>query len=271
MDLQIRVKAFDDHGIKLIPPTYTDFDELAGPLIGRVADIGLKLKPMLMIVSNESPQTVVSYSKTWTARYAGGRTSVIRGHTSFPETVCGDILIAKDPEALPPGAKRVETARLVIQAYAQSEPYYDQFLDQFIVEKDQMLKNAEELRIELDTVIFADGRLIGNDQDGWLSDLFSEYIAQKQTWYREILSRLEAGAAVEDAYAPIRAFQEQRNVRMRSGRPLDRADVQLWKTQAAGDAQRWRRNFTDAELPHLLRSSIRLEPFVIRRTLDGGR
>jgi hypothetical protein len=31
-------------------------------------------------------------------------------HTSFPETVCGDILIAKDPEALPPGAKRVETA-----------------------------------------------------------------------------------------------------------------------------------------------------------------
>jgi hypothetical protein len=67
--------------------------------------------------------------------------------------VCGDILIAKDPEALPPGAKRVETASLVIQAYAQSEPHYDQFLDQFIVEKNQMLENAEELRIELDTVI----------------------------------------------------------------------------------------------------------------------
>ena len=267
MHLPIRVKAFDEHGIKLIPPTQTDFDELARPLIGRVADIGLKLKPMLMIVSNESSRTVVSYSKTWTARYAGGRTSVIRSHTSFPETVCGDILIAKDPDALPPGAKRVETASLVIQAYAQSEPYYDQFLDQFIVEKDQMLKNAEELRIELDAVIFADGRLIGNDQDGWLSDLFSEYVAQKQTWYREILSLLEAGAAVEDAYAPIRAFQEQRNVRRLSGRPLDRAEVQLWKTQAAGDAQRWRRKFTDAELPHLLRSSIRREPFVIRRTL----
>jgi hypothetical protein len=55
---------------------------LAPPLIGRVADIGLKLKPMLTIVSNESLQTVV-----------------------------------------------------------------------FIVEKNQMLENAEELRIELDTVI----------------------------------------------------------------------------------------------------------------------
>jgi hypothetical protein len=106
MNVRIRVKAFDEHGIKLIPPTDADFNGLARPLIGRVADIGLKLKPMLVIVSNESPHTVVSYSKTWTARYAGGRTSVIRSHASFPETVCGDILIAKDPEALPPGGKR---------------------------------------------------------------------------------------------------------------------------------------------------------------------
>lgn len=101
--------------------------------------------------------------------------------------MCGDILIAKDPEALPPGGKRVEAASLVIQAYAQSEPYYDQFLDQFIVEKDQMLANAEELEVELGAVIFADGRLIGRDQDGWLSDLFSEWVAHKQTCYREIL------------------------------------------------------------------------------------
>ena len=270
MELPIHVKAFDEYGIKLIPPTSSDFDALARPLIGRVADIGLKLKPMLVIVSNESPHTIVSYSKTWTVRHAEGRTTV-RGHASFPEMVCGDILIANDPEAFPPGAKRVETASVVIHAYARDDPYYDQFLDQFIVEKDQMLTNAEELLIELDAVIFADGRLIGHDRDGWLTDLFADYVSQKQAWYREILSRLEAGASVEEAYAPIRAFQEQQSVRRRSGRPLDRAEVQLWKTQSAADALRWRRKFTDAELPHLLRSSIRLEPFVIRRTPDGGR
>jgi hypothetical protein len=153
----------------------------------------------------------------------------------------------------------------VIQAYAQSEPYYDQFLDQFIVEKDRMLANAKELEIELGAVIFADGRLIGSDQDGWLSALFSEYVAEKQAWYREILGRLDSGASVDEAYAPIRAFQEQRKGLMRSGRPLDREKMQLWKTQAAADAQRWRRIVTDAELPHLLRSAIRLGPFVIRR------
>jgi hypothetical protein len=138
MVLPIRVKAFAEHGITLIPPTAADFDPLARPLIGRVADIGLKLKPMLMIVANESPQTIVSYSKKWTVRYPDGRTTVISSHTSFPETVCGDTLIAEAPEALPPGGRRIETATLVIHAYAQSDPYYDQFLDQFIVEKDQM-------------------------------------------------------------------------------------------------------------------------------------
>jgi len=252
----------------LIPPTAAGFDALARPLIGRVADIGLKLKPMLAIVANESPHTVVSYSKTWTARYDGGRTSVIRSHTSFPQHVCGDGLIAQNPEALPPGAKRVETASLVIQAYAQSEPYYDQFLGQFIDEKRRMLANAEELLIELETVIFADGALIGSDRDAWLSRLFSESIVEKQRWYREILTRLDAGASIDEAYAPIRAFQEQRRLRMHSGRPPDHSDVQLWKTQAAADAQRWRRKFTDDQLPQLLRSSIRLEPFLIRRALQ---
>jgi hypothetical protein len=265
MDFAIHVKAFDEHGITLIPPTRADFDQLARPLIGRVGDIGLRLKPLLSIVSNESPDTVVSYSKTWTVRYSGGRTSVIRSHASFPETVCGDIPIATDPEALQPGAKRVETANLVIHAYAQSEPYYDQFLDQFIVEKDRMLAHAEELRIDLDTVIFADGTLIGSDADGWLSGLFSEYVARKQEWYRHILKQLDAGASVDEAYASIRAFQEQHNARVHSCRPSAHADVQLWKTQAAADAQRWRRKFTDDALPQQLRSSIRLEPFVIRR------
>jgi len=268
MDLPITVRGFEERGVYLIPPTYADFDALARPLIGRVADIGLKLKPMLAIVSNQSQHTIVSYSKKWTAHYGGGRTSVIRSHTSFPEVVCGDTLIAHDPEGLPPGTKRIETASLVIQGYARSDPYYDQFLDQFIAEKDQMLAHAEELSIELGAVVFSDGTLIGTDEDGWLRDLFSECVAHKQAWYREILNQLDAGASVDEAYAPIRIFQEEFRARMRDPQRARHGAVQLWETQAAADAQKWRRKFTDEELPQLLRKSIRLEPFVIRREPD---
>ena len=189
----------------------------------------------------------------------------MRSHTSFPEYICGDVLISHDPLAFPPGSRRVETPSVVIQGYAESEPYYDQFLPQFVVEKDQMLAHATELRIELDAAIFADGRLIGRDPDGWLSGLFSEYVSAKQDWYRQILERLDAGGSVDDAFAPIRAFQEEKNRQVRAGRRFPREETQLWKTQAAAEATRWRRRFTDDELPALLKQSIRLEPFVIRR------
>jgi hypothetical protein len=265
MALSIEIQAFEEHGIHIVPPTRADFDELARPLIGRVADIGLRLKPLLAIVSNESEHTVVSYSKVWTAWYSDGRSTHIRSHTSFPETICGDLSIARDPDALPPGAQRVETANLVIQGYAQTEPYYDQFLDQFIVEKDRMLAHAETLTIAVEAVIFIDGTLVGIDRDGWLTDLFSECVAQKQAWYREILDRLDAGATVEEAYAPIQAFQEQRRVYMRTRPRSGPRELLLWKTQAAADAQRWRRKVTDEALAQRLRSSIRLEPFKIHR------
>jgi len=55
---------------------------------------------------------------------------------------------------------------VIIRGYAQSEPYDDQFLDQFVVEKDRMLANAEELSIELEAVIFADGALSSHSKFG---------------------------------------------------------------------------------------------------------
>jgi len=265
MALSIHVTDFPTDGIKVIPATDDGFDALARPLIGRVADIGLQLKPLLFVVSNESEQTVVSFSKAWTIQHEGGRTTTLRSHTSFPEYVCGDVLFSRHPQAFSPGSRRVETAGLVIQGYAESEPYYDQFLPQFVTETEQRLAHATELHIELDAVIFADGRLIGRDPDSWLSGLFSEYVSAKQDWYRQILERLDAGYSVDHAYAPLRAFQEAKSQQIRTGRRLAREEKELWKTQAAAEATRWRRQVTDDELPARLRQSIRLSPFVIHR------
>jgi hypothetical protein len=56
MALALRVNGLDAEGVKLISPASPDFDELARPLMGeRFAHVGLQLKPMLAIVSNDSP------------------------------------------------------------------------------------------------------------------------------------------------------------------------------------------------------------------------
>jgi hypothetical protein len=239
MALSIHVTDFPADGIKLIPATDDGFDALARPLIGRVADIGLQLEPLPFVVSNESEHTVVSFSKKWTVRYEG-------------ENWCD--------------SAELSCAHLVIQGYADSDPYYDQFLPQFVAETEQMVAHAIGLQIDLDAVIFADGRIIGRDSDGWLSGLFSEYVSAKQNWYRQILDRLDVGYSVDEAYAPIRAFQEENSPRNQPGRGFARDHALLWKTQAAAEATRLRQRLSDDEFPVRLKQSIRLEPFVIHRS-----
>jgi hypothetical protein len=82
MALSIRVDGLDSYGIELLSPTRREFDEFARPLLGeRIADVGLKLKPMLVIVSNENVPTVVSLSLVWRVTHRDGRTTEFWGHT----------------------------------------------------------------------------------------------------------------------------------------------------------------------------------------------
>jgi hypothetical protein len=74
--LTIHVSGLD--GLAITSPISPEFDELARPLIGRVADIGLQLKPLLVIVTNESAKTVVSFSNTWRVTHSDGRVSTFR-------------------------------------------------------------------------------------------------------------------------------------------------------------------------------------------------
>ena len=184
MALSIRIKGLDACGVELLSPIRPEFDELARPLLGeRIADIGLTLKPMLVIVSNDSNRTVVSLSLVWRVTHRDGRTRRHWGHTSFPEVICGDVLLNLQPAGLETGQRRIEANGLVIHRWGYLDEYYDQFLGQFVDQKDALLADAVELHIELNAVIFADGTLIGPDDQSALTDLFSTYVRAKQGWY----------------------------------------------------------------------------------------
>jgi hypothetical protein len=110
--------------------------------------------------------------------------------------------------------------------------------------------------------------LLGPDDDSWLADLFSSYVKAKQDWYRVIIGALDAGKSVSEAYQPLEDFVEQlkARMRMRARQPLHRDNPNaIWVQEAAADAMRWRRRHTDAEIPQLLKDSIRLDPFEIHR------
>jgi len=269
MALSIRVDGLDAYGIALLSPTRPEFDELARPLLGeRIADLGLRLKPMLVIVSNESLRTVVSLSLVWNVTHRSGRTTQFRGHSSFPDVICGDVVLSHHPAGLETGHRRIEANGLVIHGWGHQDQYFDQFLGQFVDQKDTLLANAVDLHIELNAVIFGDGSLIGADDHSNLSDLFSTYVQAKQDWYRGIIEALDAGQSVAESFAPVERFLADVNSRRRAGNQLaDEKQADMLRHQAAAEARRWRRRYPDTDIPTILKQAIRLDPFTIRRSL----
>src|SRR5262245_19308254 len=92
----IHVRSLD--GLALVSPIDPAFDDLATQLLGRIATLGLQLKPFLVILRNETSQTVVSYSITWRVTHTSGKVSTFR-----------------------------------------LDEYFDQFLPQFVDQKDRTL------------------------------------------------------------------------------------------------------------------------------------
>jgi len=117
----------------------------------------------------------------------------------------------------------------------------------------------------VNAAIFADGTLVGPDEESWLEQLFSSCIAAKQRWYGEVIAALDEGASVQDAFAPVERFVREASEQRRSGhRRLSDTFADIWTEIAAQDAARWQHQHAKDDIPRLLRT-IRLEPFVIRR------
>jgi hypothetical protein len=223
------------------------------------------MKPMLVIVENRSPRPIVAISLTWRVRNRDGGL-IFRTNSIFPHVVCGDQAVARERLAILPGERHLVATGCVVENL-DDIPEDDSWIEHFVREGDQTVEGADDVTIELDAVVFDDGQLIGPDEDGWLSALFGACVAAKQRWYRLILDGLRRGKSVDEAYAPVRAFQEETARRIMSGDPgggLDRDVEALWRTQAAADVSRWRSRYSDPEIPTLL-ESVRLEPFLIRR------
>jgi hypothetical protein len=168
-------------------------------------------------------------------------------------------------QGLETGQRRIEANGLVIHGWGNLEKYYDQFLGQFVDEKDALLADAADLQIELNAVIFADGTLIGPDDQSALTDLFSAYVKAKQDWYHGIIEALDAGQSVNDAFGPVERFLADASARIRAGHEFATEPSDLWRQQAAGETRLWRRRYADADIPRLLKQAIRLDPFTIRR------
>jgi hypothetical protein len=262
--VDVRVRDLTAHGVRLIPPTDPTFDGIGRPLIGeRVADSVLRMKPMLVIVSNESEQTIASFSIVWTTRYEDGLADTTWTHASFPSAISGLDTIKPDEEAIRPGDRRIEGKGIVVHGYGRLDPYYDQFIEQFVPRRSHNLDRVREREIELNAVIFKDGTLAGPDDQSQLRDLFSTYASAHLGWLRGIRQALDAGQTVADAFGAVERFQRGLSDPRDFFHNYHDDPEHFWRVQTSGDVMSWRSRHTDADIPALVRN-LNLEPLLVR-------
>jgi hypothetical protein len=162
------------------------------------------------------------------------------------------------------GQRHLEASGVVLHGYGYGDAYYDQFLGQFVDERNARLADAVELHIDLNAVILA--------AHWWVPTMSRDCsICSRRMWGRN-KSSIEASSRRSTLAGPLRRrsalsagswMNKRANGAGRMIRPRDPRGRR--RQQAAAEAWSWRRKFKDEEIPRLLKSAIRLDPFVIRR------
>lgn len=254
---QVTIEKFSEPAITLTASDAAGFDARLLELVPRWASLAMGLKPFLVLVTNESAQTVVAYSIVFMATPPNGQYDRTVLQFKYPEAAAG-----RDGES--PFGRGREIARgeqRVVGLEFELMPDVDNnWLVAYAAMQRQRFKDAVRLDIAVDAVVFSDGTLIGPDTSG-LADHFSSYLSASQNLYRRIVGRIDAGSSVADIFAELDA--ESRSTVDEP--PLAGLDSISYNAEARGDARRHRSRFGDAAMRDLFSRAIRTSPFVVRR------
>jgi hypothetical protein len=248
--LTIEIADFPAEGVTLTPATAPDFDERAQAILNGRADPVLELKPLLAIVQNRNPRTVVAYAVSFTRTLRNGMSAVDYAQFKFPDAVAGTsrgLSVLKDREI------RTGDERLIGLGFEVWPPDYAASFRDYGIDAVMRLGEVQVLEIGLDAVIFEDGVMMGKDQSH-LAENFIEYILAKQSLYRDIVVGLESGSFKDDVFAPMRDILAVRPAARESS-------IVRYRRQAASDVL----HFRDRVLLEIFRRTLRNEPFAIRR------
>jgi len=247
----VSIEDFEIQGVTLTAPTDGDFDARAQSILGGYAEPVLEVKPLLAIVSNWNPRTIVAYSVAWTIARRNDSTEVTYTQFKFPDAVAGTggpLAILQGREIGPGGQRLVGMGFEVWPV-----EYVDSYRNFGMAAKEQ-LGEVKSLHIALDAVIFDDGTMLGPDESH-LAEQFIAYVQAKQLRYRDVVVGLETGRVGDDVFAPLREVV----ARPHRPNPMDPLSVYDW--QSAAEVLGWH----DRVVLEVFRRALRREPFRIRR------
>jgi hypothetical protein len=257
------VNGLDSAGVELISPHDPKFDSAVTRMLAkRTATVALALKPGLVVVSNHSTRAIVAFALLWKVTSQGGRTDTTAVEFKYPDA------LTAVPESNPIGSSSREGLSIVdgesrvISKDAElgsswDDDFYLNQLREYAEQQKQEFSMARQVEIELDAVIFSDGLLVGPNHTN-LDEAFMAYFESKQKLFRQIVSDLDAGRTVDQAFAPLKTLAAE-------DPPSPKDPTRFYEIIAAQDINALRRRLGDSDVAETVRNSVRREPFAIRR------
>lgn len=250
----ITVQDLAEQGVSLTSPSAPTFDARMTQLVPEWSTLASALKPYLVILSNQSARTIVAYCVQFEVTNGDGRVFQDVVHFNYPAAVART---AQNMTGLPRGREvRPGEARVVGTSFEIMPAVDNRWLDAYAKQQRERFGTARKLSIWIDAVIFEDGTLLGND----VSDLrhaFDTYLNASQQIYRGIVSRIQQGSSVDEAFSWLSTTATEAKSKVANNRDA------LYYVQAAGDVIRARRSLGDTQVSEVLARSIRDVPFVI--------
>ena len=137
MSIPVTLSDLKADGVRLVSPLSSDFDRIARPLIGRRSDRLLGLKPLLVVVTNDTRKTVAAASVIFrVARPVGG--IVAWTNVAFPDVVVGDIF-SEQRRGVRPNESMVVAQGVAVEAFDGPEPddWFRGLIDEFVRRRDE--------------------------------------------------------------------------------------------------------------------------------------
>ena len=247
----ISIEDFAAEGVTLTPATDGDFDARAQAILGGQASPVLEVKPLLAIVANRNPRTVVAYTVAWTVTRRNQSSETTRTQFKFPDAVAGtgNGLALLQGREIRPGEQRLVGMGFEVWPVEYVDSYRD-----YGSRNAELLGDVISLHIALDAVIFDDGSLLGPDESR-LAEHFIAYVRAKQLRYRALVVGLETGNLGDDVFAPLR----QALVASQEANSMDPLGV--YDRLSAADVLK----LHDRIVLEVFRRAMRREPFSIWR------
>lgn len=262
----LAVSGLEGVPVDLVSPADPSFNERVRTAIPRWADLAVQLKPLMTIVVNRRPETLVAYAIEFDITRRDDTYDRTLVQFKYPDAVAGRGNAAANPFARDFEVRSGEM-RVIGTDFHIMPDEDNTWLASYVNVGRSRLENAARIAIRLDAAIFENGEFAGPDQSN-LGAHFSAYLDAKQKLYEQITSRLCSGESVSAVFQVLSDEMRALMAQLQAGpsHPLDLEST--YRFDAIGEARRARVQVGDSAVLETFEKGIRYRPFALRRIND---